>query len=44
MQLPHHLAFEHVEGSEQRGGAMTLVVMGHGAKRLFFIGRPGWVR
>jgi hypothetical protein len=28
----NHLAFEHVEGSEQRGGAMALVVMGHGAQ------------
>jgi hypothetical protein len=27
-----HLAFEHVESGEQRGGAMTLVVMGHGAQ------------
>ena len=26
-----HLTFEHVEGSEQRSGAVTLVVMGHGA-------------
>src|SRR5258708_26711160 len=26
-----HLTFEHVEGSKERGGTVTLVVMGHGA-------------
>src|ERR1039457_4676977 len=26
-----HLTFEHVKGSKQRGGTVTLVVMGHGA-------------
>ena len=26
-----HLAFQHVEGGEQRSGAVTLIVMGHGA-------------
>ena len=37
-------AVEHVEGGEQGGGAVPLVVVGHGAGRPFFIGRPGWVR
>src|ERR1700757_4443699 len=27
---PDDLAFEHVEGGEQRGGAVALVIMGHG--------------
>jgi hypothetical protein len=26
-----HLTFEHIEGSKQRGGTVTLVIMGHGA-------------
>ena len=26
-----HLTFEYVEGSKQRGGTVTLVIMGHGA-------------
>ena len=26
-----HLALQHVEGGEQRSGAVTLIVMGHGA-------------
>ena len=37
-------ALEHVEGGEQRGGAVALVVVGHGPGRPFLIGRPGWVR
>ena len=37
-------AVEHVERGEQRGGAVALVVVRHGAGRPFFIGRPGWVR
>ena len=40
---PDDLALEHVEGGEQGGRAMPLVVVGR-AKRPFFIGRPGWVR
>ena len=39
-----HAPVEHVEGGEQGGGAVALVVVGHGAARLFFMGRPGWVR
>src|SRR4051812_30668151 len=35
---------EDVERSEQGRGAMTLVVVRHGAERPFFSGRPGWVR
>ena len=38
------LAFEHVESSEQRRCAMTLVVVGHRTGDLFFIGRQGCVR
>ena len=41
---PDDLALEHVEGGEQGGRAMPLVVVGHGPRRPFFIGRPGWVR
>ena len=37
-------AVEHVERGEQRGGAVAHVVVGHGAGRPFFIGRPGCVR
>ena len=29
---PDHLTFEHVEGGEQRGGTVPLVIMGHGAR------------
>jgi len=38
------LAFEYVEGGEQRGGAVTLVIMGHGAGAALLHGKPGWVR
>ena len=42
---PDDLALEHVEGGEQGGRAMPLVVVGHMVPgRPFFIGRPGWVR
>ena len=37
-------AVQHVERGEQRGGAVALVIVGHGAPRPFFSGRPGWVR
>ena len=37
-------AVEHVEGGEQGGRAVALVVMGHRAGAPGFIGRPGWVR
>ena len=39
-----HGAVEHVEGGEQGGGAVALVVVGHGAGAARFSGRPGWVR
>ena len=35
-----HLAFQDVESSEQRGGAMALVVMGHGASSALFHRQP----
>ena len=37
-------AVEDVESSEQRGGAVTFVVVGRGAGTAGFIGKPGWVR
>ena len=42
--VPDHLAVEHVERGEQGGGAVALVVVGHGRQRPFLIGSPGWVR
>ena len=39
-----HAPVEHVEGGEQGGGAVALVVVGHGAGAACFMGRPGWVR
>ena len=39
-----HGAVEDVEGGEQGGSAVALVVVGHGAHLPGFIGRPGWVR
>src|SRR5258708_30374388 len=38
-----HLTFEHVEGSKERGGTVTLVVMGHGAGAAL-LHRQGWLR
>ena len=37
-------AIEDVEGCEQRGGAVTFVVVRHGSAAALFIGSPGWVR
>jgi hypothetical protein len=42
--LTDDLAFQNVEGCEQGRGAMTFVVSVRVPARLFFIGRPGWVR
>ena len=42
--LADHGAVEHVEGREQGGRAVALVVMGHRPERPGYIGRPGWVR
>ena len=39
-----HRAVEHVEGGEQGGDAVALVVVGHGAGLAGLSGRPGWVR
>src|SRR5438105_9895182 len=39
-----HLAVEHVERGEQRGGAVPLVIMGIVPQRPGLIGKPGWVR
>src|SRR4249920_1528280 len=35
---------EDVEGGEQGGCAVALIIVGHGAAFAGFIGRPGWVR
>jgi hypothetical protein len=37
-------AVEHVDGGKQRGRAVPLIVVRHGADLPFFMGRPGWVR
>ena len=37
-------AIEDVEGGEQRGGAVTFVVVRHRPGGARFIGNPGWVR
>ena len=42
--VEEHLAGPDVHGGEQIGGAVPLVVMGHGRPRPCFIGREGWVR
>ena len=49
MAVPLHaaaddIALDDVEGGEQRGRAMPLVVVGHRAGAPFLIGSPGWVR
>src|SRR5437763_8517594 len=49
MGVPLHAAAEHhavqdVEGGEQGGGAVALVVVGHGSALPDLSGRPGWVR
>jgi hypothetical protein len=44
--LADDLAIEDIESGEQRGRAMTRVIVGDGAGPAppRFIGRPGWVR
>ena len=37
-------ALRDIEGGEERGGPMALVVVCHRAHRPFFMGKPGWVR
>jgi hypothetical protein len=37
------LAFQDIYGGELDGGAIALVILGHGAA-LLFIGSPGWLR
>ena len=37
-------AVEHIEGSKQGGGIITLIVVSIAPNRPFFIGRPGSVR
>ena len=38
------LALQHVEGGEQGGRAVALVIVGHGPGPTLLQGRPGWVR
>ena len=47
--VPRHVladdaAVEHVEGGKQRGRAVPLIVVRHGAEPSFFRAGPGWVR
>src|SRR5258708_36476257 len=37
-----HLTFEHVEGRKERGGTVTLVIMGHGSGAALLY-RQAWV-
>ena len=41
---PDNSAVQHVQRCKQGGGAVSLVVMGHGAGAPLFMGNPGWVR
>src|SRR3954454_12943367 len=41
---PNDLAVERVESGEQGSGAVSLIVMRHGAGAALFSGSPGWVR
>ena len=40
----NHRALENFQRGEQGGGAVALVVMGHGARATFFMGNPGFER
>ena len=42
--LSNDLALKQFDRGEQRSRAIAFVVVGHGAARPFFSGKPGWVR